>query len=223
MTATLEAIAVQIRTGRHDEARRALDAVKPTNEIRNEVTFLRGYLQELSYDREGAAKTYQAWLAQDPEHCEAAFRAAVMCDLVGDEESAEQYLKYKDDYTKAKGDTSSKRLEKWKANLDKKDTKDFEEFVALRDQYVARNQIPDSDAFALFRRPVGDDLQPVWPEKWPRAALAARRREIGEVAFARGYRLACVADDEVPINKNMASGRWATSCTSSSRWRCRPP
>ena len=88
MTATLEAIALQIRSGRHEEAQQALAAVKPTNENRSEVTFLRGYLQELSFDREGAAKTYQALLEQDPEHSEAAFRAAVMCDLVGDEETA---------------------------------------------------------------------------------------------------------------------------------------
>jgi phage terminase large subunit-like protein len=26
-------------------------------------------------------------------------------------------------------------------------------------------------AYALFRRPVGDDLEPVWPEKWPRDKL----------------------------------------------------
>ena len=86
MTATLESIADQIRTGRHDEARRGLEAIKPTSETRNELTFLRGYLQELSFDREGALKAYQALLGQDPDHCEAAFRAAVLCDLGGDEE-----------------------------------------------------------------------------------------------------------------------------------------
>jgi len=88
MTATLEAIAVQIRNGRHDEAQQALAAVRPTNENRNEVMFLHGYLQELSFDREGAAKTYQTVLEKDPEHTEAAFRAAVISDLVGDEEMA---------------------------------------------------------------------------------------------------------------------------------------
>lgn len=88
MTATLESIADQIRTGRHDEARRGLEAIKPTNETRNELTFLRGYLQELSFHREGALKAYQALLEQDPDHCEAAFRAAVLCDLGGDEETA---------------------------------------------------------------------------------------------------------------------------------------
>ena len=54
-------------------------------------------------------------------------------------------------------------------------------------------------AFALLRRAVGDDLAPVWPERWPRARLQARRQEIGDVAFARGYRLVCVPDEEVPI------------------------
>src|SRR6185295_2577412 len=53
--------------------------------------------------------------------------------------------------------------------------------------------------YALFRRAVGDALAPVWPEKWPRERLAERRREIGEVAFARAYRLACVPDGEVAI------------------------
>jgi predicted phage terminase large subunit-like protein len=53
--------------------------------------------------------------------------------------------------------------------------------------------------YALFRRAVGDDLAPVWPEKWPRERLEQRRREVGAVAFARGYRLACVPDEDVPI------------------------
>ena len=54
-------------------------------------------------------------------------------------------------------------------------------------------------AFALFRRPVGDDLAPVWPGKWPRQALERRRAEIGSIAFARAYRLVCVPDEAVAI------------------------
>src|SRR5262245_40280067 len=53
--------------------------------------------------------------------------------------------------------------------------------------------------YVLFRRAVGDDLTPVWPEKWPRERLEQRRREIGAVAFARAYRLVCVPDEDVPI------------------------
>jgi phage terminase large subunit-like protein len=54
-------------------------------------------------------------------------------------------------------------------------------------------------AYALFKQAVGDDLSPVWPEHWPVAALQARRAEIGAAAFARGYRLTPVAEDELVI------------------------
>jgi predicted phage terminase large subunit-like protein len=53
--------------------------------------------------------------------------------------------------------------------------------------------------FALFRRAVGDDLEPVWPQKWPREKLAQRRQAIGATAFARAYRLVAVPDGDVPI------------------------
>ena len=61
------------------------------------------------------------------------------------------------------------------------------------------SSLKGNPAFALFRRAVGDDLQPVWPERWPRERLEARRQEIGATAFARGYRLVNVPDEEVPI------------------------
>lgn len=54
-------------------------------------------------------------------------------------------------------------------------------------------------AFSLFRRAVGPDLQPIWPEKWPQEALAERLREIGASSFARGYRLLPIDDSEVAI------------------------
>jgi predicted phage terminase large subunit-like protein len=54
-------------------------------------------------------------------------------------------------------------------------------------------------AFALFRRAVGDDLEPVWPEKWPRERLAERRAEIGAAAFGRAYRLVCVPEEDAPV------------------------
>lgn len=54
-------------------------------------------------------------------------------------------------------------------------------------------------AYALFRRPVGPDLEPVWPERWPREALVARRAEIGAAAFARGYHLEPIAEGEVMV------------------------
>jgi phage terminase large subunit-like protein len=54
-------------------------------------------------------------------------------------------------------------------------------------------------AYALFRRAVGENLEPVWPERWPREALAQRRDEIGLAAFARGYRLLPVDEGECAI------------------------
>jgi predicted phage terminase large subunit-like protein len=56
-------------------------------------------------------------------------------------------------------------------------------------------------AYAVFRRAVGPDLEPVWPEKWPRARLMARKAEIGAASFARGYRLVPIADEETPIRR----------------------
>jgi len=88
MTATLEEIALKIRTGSHDAAKADLDSLRATDENRNEVTFLRGYLQELAFNREGALETYEELLARDPDHTEAAFRAAILCDLAGEDEAA---------------------------------------------------------------------------------------------------------------------------------------
>jgi predicted phage terminase large subunit-like protein len=55
-------------------------------------------------------------------------------------------------------------------------------------------------AFPLFRRAIDDDLTPVWPERWPTAALEARRAEIGTVPFARGYRLIPIVDGVASIS-----------------------
>jgi phage terminase large subunit-like protein len=60
-------------------------------------------------------------------------------------------------------------------------------------------RLAKNPAFAHFRRAVGPDLEPVWPERWPREALAGRRAEIGSAAFARGYRLTPIAEEEVLV------------------------
>ncbi|HET6572971.1 MAG TPA: hypothetical protein VFG68_05160, partial [Fimbriiglobus sp.] len=54
-------------------------------------------------------------------------------------------------------------------------------------------------AYAHFRRAVGPDLEPVWPEKWPTVRLAERLAEIGSAAFARGYRLLPITEGELAI------------------------
>jgi predicted phage terminase large subunit-like protein len=53
--------------------------------------------------------------------------------------------------------------------------------------------------YAVLRRAVGPNLEPVWPEKWPPQRLAKRRAEIGEASFARGYRLVTMSEGEVMI------------------------
>ena len=58
-------------------------------------------------------------------------------------------------------------------------------------------------AYALFRRAVGPNLEPVWPEKWRSERLEERRREIGSLSFARAYRLVCIPAEDVPIR-----GEW---------------
>jgi hypothetical protein len=60
-------------------------------------------------------------------------------------------------------------------------------------------RLKKNGAYALFRRVVGPDFEPVWPEKWPAERLRARLGEIGSASFARGYRLVPIADDETPI------------------------
>ncbi|HEY3787751.1 MAG TPA: hypothetical protein VGL71_02800, partial [Urbifossiella sp.] len=64
-------------------------------------------------------------------------------------------------------------------------------------------RLKKNGAFALFRRPIGNNFEPIWPEKWPSAKLKARRDEIGATSFARGYRLVPIADEETPIR-----GEW---------------
>ncbi|HEY2783876.1 MAG TPA: hypothetical protein VGJ05_02785 [Fimbriiglobus sp.] len=66
-----------------------------------------------------------------------------------------------------------------------------------RDDLNAR--LKANPAFAHFRRAVGANLEPVWPEKWPSGELARRLAEGGEAAFARGFRLLPVAEGETPI------------------------
>jgi predicted phage terminase large subunit-like protein len=60
-------------------------------------------------------------------------------------------------------------------------------------------ELKANPAYAHFRRAVGPKLESVWPEKWTRARLKARREEIGSASFARGYLLTPVAADDLVI------------------------
>ncbi|MBA4186897.1 MAG: hypothetical protein C0467_02645 [Planctomycetaceae bacterium] len=54
-------------------------------------------------------------------------------------------------------------------------------------------------AFALFRKAIGPEFEPVWPSKWSAEKLRERMAEIGSVSFARGYHLRPVAEEDTPI------------------------
>ncbi|MCX7665635.1 MAG: hypothetical protein N2112_08820 [Gemmataceae bacterium] len=60
-------------------------------------------------------------------------------------------------------------------------------------------ELKQSKAFALFRRAIGPNLEPIWPERWPRDALAQRRAEIGTASFARGYHLQPISEEDCVI------------------------
>ena len=52
--------------------------------------------------------------------------------------------------------------------------------------------------FRVMRAAIGPNLEPVWPEKWPRERLAKRREQIGSREFDRAFRL-------IPL-----AGAWST-------------
>lgn len=56
-----------------------------------------------------------------------------------------------------------------------------------------------SGEFALFRKPIGKNLRAVWHERWSKKELVKRKKEIGAAAFARGYLLTPIADEELLI------------------------
>jgi len=61
------------------------------------------------------------------------------------------------------------------------------------------SELTRSPVYSHFRRAVGDDLTPVWPEKWPRERLEERRAEIGESSFGRAFRLRTLAEEDCVI------------------------
>jgi predicted phage terminase large subunit-like protein len=74
-------------------------------------------------------------------------------------------------------------------------------------------ELTRNPAFAHFRRAVGPDLQPVWPEHWPTPRLAERRAEIGSVSFDRAYRLVATPPDGTLIR-----AEWLRTWTTPSQY-----
>lgn len=55
-----------------------------------------------------------------------------------------------------------------------------------------------NNGWPTFRKPVVN-MTPVWPERWGRRELEARRRQIGSLAFARGFELVPITSETAPI------------------------
>lgn len=68
-----------------------------------------------------------------------------------------------------------------------------------QEDYTA--EIRRGGRWAWLRRPVGPEYAPIWPERWNTEALLRRREEIGAVAYARGYLLEPVSDEDTVIRK----------------------
>jgi DNA-directed RNA polymerase subunit alpha len=88
MVAVIESIESKIRLGQIDQARKDIRALPDTPENRAHKLFLEGYVQEYELDRDGALSLYQRALDEDPDHVEASFRGALLCDQGGDEDAA---------------------------------------------------------------------------------------------------------------------------------------
>ncbi len=85
---SLSSIEALIRARRLADAEAALAREPETDENRNDLAFLRGYLAEARYERGDAIAAYEHVLEQDPDHVGAAFRAGLFADQYGDDDAA---------------------------------------------------------------------------------------------------------------------------------------
>lgn len=60
-------------------------------------------------------------------------------------------------------------------------------------------ELEASGNYALMAEPIGPDYEPVWPAKWPAEALRKRHKEIGTLAYTRGFRLECLSENDVIV------------------------
>lgn len=88
MTGTLAAIDQTIDAGNLDDARKALQVVAEDATNRADLLFLRGRLLEAEHARWRAWEQYQQALELDPNHAPACFRAGLLADQAGDDETA---------------------------------------------------------------------------------------------------------------------------------------
>lgn len=83
-TITLETVREMIQAGQYEDAAQALEEVDTPADQRAEAALLRGYVQEMRFDREGAYDIYREVLDRDPDNVEANFRAGLLANQLGD-------------------------------------------------------------------------------------------------------------------------------------------
>lgn len=88
MTTVLDRIEGLLSSGQEDEARRLVDNASPDEMNSQERMFCGGRLAEHQHRWADAASAYESVLAEHPGDCDAAFRMAYICDLLGDDDKA---------------------------------------------------------------------------------------------------------------------------------------
>lgn len=68
----------------------------------------------------------------------------------------------------------------------------------------ATNELKQNSRWNLLEHPIPEDLTPIWWEHWPIERLKAKLQEIGSRAFARGYHLVSVSDEELLFRNILA-------------------
>jgi len=59
------------------------------------------------------------------------------------------------------------------------------------------HELKKNTEWSLLSIVIGEDLKPIWAERWDKDALLARKRQIGNSAFARGFQGRALADEDL--------------------------
>ncbi len=63
----------------------------------------------------------------------------------------------------------------------------------------ATHEMEKKATWVCLKQPIPESLEPIWWEQWPRTRLIERQEEIGPRAFARGFFLRALSDEDTPF------------------------
>jgi phage terminase large subunit-like protein len=58
------------------------------------------------------------------------------------------------------------------------------------------HELKRNSEYSVFKKVVDSNLNPVWPQRWPKVKLQERLRQMGQRAFARAFQGQAMSDDE---------------------------